>query len=1309
MSTILKTILSKLSENDKQDLEKNGIPPVCGIPLLFVSAASPQYWPNALNLVGAYAVEGQAVVTFLLATGYLNYNSTWQLTPEGYIVYVYAPQFVLGILNGSICIVTRTDDDASQQWTFKKYGNGYTITNKSYQTVLTVTDPISTGSPSGQLSLEALNGNPPGTQQLWKPLPSETFTEKRVYIQTEMAGKPGTGTIPWVVTGNATSVNTAQWVPGNADQVWIMKPNGTIESASDKSNILISNSKSSTDNTPVTLAAADTAISQAYYTWTFANNFLSVNPGGDIGEIGLNVDDNNLSNPLITYKDSGGSNCKWYIFPEQSTVINSWIYMAITSGSGVTGVLTIDTTNGAVGASLQLMQIQHGNPAQLWQITQEGYLMSALSPNLVLSIDTNNNNALITQTKEASGCLQTWCYCPNGAFVTCFNSDTLIYLSESSFPDGNTPGGVSTATKQGDPVGDNVVWDIIDYQPEVTGQWFTIYSGLSTPKENVTYLLTMDNNWNTLHLNPPLGDNILREGTPSFSQLWQLTLDGYIINAANPYLALTYNPNTSNAVMEPMQAGNINQQWYWGDKVDTTYSFNYKNNKKKLNVPGGILLNGASGSSNSLALYSVDIGYYGSEAVSIQAPNSTAGTPNQLWYFMPYSTNYDQPTNIRNLGGTDKVAGLFITLLENDDNSYSLTVGQTGSDPSLTTWKFVYPGYIMSIANSDIVLSLKLSGSVGALIYGPEVIAGLRQPYPEAWQLWTATNDGLLINNETGWALCANTAAEGTTLSTSGIGKSDSHNPEIDLQLWEFGAGKALQTLLVQPPLAYPALPAGPNEQSYYTQISNYLGLPLGLRSQYMNLSAPLSSYQTGMNAYIMEQTPGAVPAGDWLTILRQLNKELTAVIAVQQFFLQAGAFHQALNLAQSMMLSEMITACKLSSSSIVNPQKKSKSWIWDLCEGIIYTSLNIAGSSFGDPELGKQASDLNKLAKNGFPIMANLTSTTFNSGQAGLGARSQRNKDSAILQAIYSYEMSVLQLQESLLTVFEASGNALAQIETLVLSDWGKISAVYEMTKMVGGADSLYWTPNLSPIMAKSLLSSYASRVLQILIPAIKGVYISGSPFSGYPIRNKNALKLNTEGNGMSAENVDQSSSSWVTVNISEQVLNLLWSNGTKPLDFFRQTHGWDCIPMQYPNLIYSDNDGKPTEGAVVVTIQNCTTQAFTVGLVIVNRSGNLEALAGNLNVSRKLKPFGLAQFAAYSYTTYNSGNFGASGIFTINNGSGTTVITGTLSNNAVNGIGGLPEYSISLKPSSTYKTEYVRTNPNGQWLFNIYIYNTL
>jgi hypothetical protein len=1315
---MLKTLLPHLSKKDKQYLEENGMPPVCGIPLFFCSSASPQHWLNLLNIWGGNAQENQNVVLYPLygGQGSNTWNSTWQITPEGYIVCPFYPQFVIGLYNGILSIVLRSDNDTSQLWTFKNYGNGYTITNSSTQAVITTsTQNEDNPNSPGTISMLPLNGNPPSAEQLWKPLPAERanfyIPEKRVYIQTQMSGPPGTNNSSWVVTidpSNSNQVNLAPLVPGNPDQIWIMKPDGTIESASNESNILISNSTDGPKSTtPVTIAAAGTAAAQANYTWTFAGNFLSVNLGGNIGEIGLNANQSTWGDALITYENTGGQNCFWYIFPEQSTIPDKWIYLAITSSSGVTAVLTVETYYGAVGASLQLLETQHGNPAQLWRINAQGFLVSALSADLVLSIDTtNNNNALVLQTQGLSGCVQSWCYCPNGAFITNVSPQSF-YLTELSFPNGSTPGGVSAETQPDNSTpGTNALWDIIGYEPDLSGQWFTIYSGLSSPETYQSYLLTLDDNWNTLHLNPPLGNNILREGTPSFSQLWRLTLDGYIVNAVNPYLAVTYSPDTQNAIMEAIQPGNANQQWYWGNTVDTSLT------KKKLNVLGGTLLNSASG----LALYSTDLGSVGSNAISIQAQNSTTNTPNQLWYMMPYSTNYDQPTTIRNLGGKQKTSGLFITLQEHNDNSYSLTVGQTGSDPSLTVWKFIYPGYIVSIANSNIVLSLSVTGSSGDLSYGPEVVAGLRLPYPESWQLWTANDDGLLINNKTGWALCAVTAAEGSSLSTSKIGTTADSNPELDLQLWEFAAGKAFQTVLVQPPVAYH--PGDSNEELYYTQISNYLGLPLGLRSQYMNLSAPLSSYQTEMNAYVMEQTGGA-PTGDWLTILKQLNRELTSVIGVQRFFQTAGAFHQALSLAQSMLLSELITACALNNTTTVAPKKKNKSWIWDLCEGIIYTGLNIGGSLIGDPELGKQARTTESIVKNGFPILANLMSTTFTSGQAYMEGRSHGSNYSTVLQHIYNYEMTVLQLQENLLKVFEASGNALAQIETLVLSDWGKIEAVYEMTKIAGGLDSLYWTPDLSPGMAKNALSAYASRVLQILMPAINpAVSISESAYCAYPA-DKSWMKLNSGGNTFAAENLDQSMSSMSTVNISAQVLNLLWSNGTKPIDFFRQTNGWDCITLTYYNLV-SGGAGTnwPHNAGVVVTIQNCTTQAFSVDLSQITNGlsqGQSSALAGNPTQSRTLAPLGLAQFAAYSWYADSYGgntagdNFGAYGNFYINVGtSSTAAVTVYLNSNAHSGIykSEVPVYDVTLTPNSPYKAEQVSRVSNQLTLITIYIY---
>jgi len=1278
-----------LSYSDYKKLCKNGLPITYGVPLYLASRAGTEYTLNVLNVSSAQASNNQQIVLWQLPQGPRKWNMIFAITPEGYIVCPYFPWMALGIAAGVLCILTRDENDATQKWTFTRYQNAYTITNQDQNLAITAASQPN-GSIAGNVTLQPLDATP-SDSQLWMPLPGGDVALNRFYLQTKISGKPGTGNNPYVATLNNGQASVEVWEPGNQYQLWVIQPDGKISTASDFESILISNSKSNTDTTPVTVAPASSAASPLYYTWSYSENFISVDLGGDIGVIGLNVKGNDTPGEIITYENSSKDGCYWYVFPEQGLTTGEWIYLKASASSGAIAVLTAQVNGEATGAALQLSDIQYGNPTQLWHINTNGHLVSALSPGLVLSVSTSSGNPISLQQIGTEGFLQTWCYAPNGVLVTCLNQSELLYLTAESLPANGNPGTVGLYTNQND--NPKVIWDTVAYEPDTSGQFFTINSALSSASDFQSFLLTVEPDWGRIGIQAPMGGNVLREGAPSVNQLWRYTLNGNIISAANPYLALTYNPGSQSIVLAVIQPGNVYQQWYWGE----TSAITFKVGKKNKNFNGGTLLNrGAMG----LALNAAGVPSSSSCSPAVALADIT-DVPNQVWYMLPHEVNYDQSTTIRNLGGQGNVPGLFISLQQQSLSRYSLSVGSQGADPSYNIWKFIEPGFIVSQADPQIVLSLEPSENPADVAFGPAVCAALRDPDAPAWQLWTATAEGLLINHFNGLALCAVSPENGASLSTSQPDYSDNNNPETLLQVWEFGAGKALQTALIQPNVDFPGTQqADPAEQAYYQQISGYLGLPLGLRSQYMNLSAPLSAYQAEMNAYVFQQT-GGNPGGDWLATLQQLNREITAVMAVQQFFRQAGIFHQAISLAQSMVLSEVITACEIGENATVTPRKeKNRSWIWDFTEGLIYTGLNLGGLVVADPELGSQAKGMIGIFKDGCPVFANLMATTFTAGQAGLeGASNNKSQNLAYnrmqeaIQRITSYEITVLQLQETLLKTFEASGSALAQIESLVLDDWGKITAVYNMIKMPGGMDSLYWPPALSPQMAKSLLSSYGITVLQTLMPNNTKYQISGNPFCSYNPQGYGSLRLSLDGTSLTTENLDGSASNWNTVNIPPQVLNLIWGFDTNPINFFRRRQGWDVLPMIYPNLVSQGAGTNQSHSAgVVVTVQNFTGYQFTIDLSGL-QTGVGSALAGNPAQSRSLEPFGLTEFAAYSWIAspdHTPEDYGAYGNFSITNISGTAdavAVACSLGSNARNGIDGPIVYNVEVTPTPPFK----------------------
>jgi hypothetical protein len=1305
-----------LTFKDYMHLDKYGIPPTYGIPLMIVSAASPKYIFNQAQICGG-SLSGGAVTLWGAQPGPNVFNGMWQLTPEGRIVWPYNLQLAIGIVNGQTVMVALSDSDATQIWEIQAAsgGIGYTIYNSNsdqyWQAPPNQTVGYNGGNGNYGSGLITMNAANNAVNQVWIFLPPTIIPPNSFYIQSALptSGEPGQATNPLVIQYNSSSNQffVSPWSPGIADQLFRFNTDGSISQANDpaESSILTSTSTNGKSNSPLNFSPKNGAPTDLQ-TWTFdpaVNNFLTVTSAAT-GTLSVNVPNNEIHSALITWTTNGAwLNSVWYVFPAQSTVSGEWFYLQTTLNQndkqppGPAYVLTVASGSPVASTPVQINQLQSGALTQLWQLTPDGSLISAIDQTLVLTANTNGPATLQLPVAGANVNQQYWCVMPNG-MLAARNGTTAQYLSVLKSIDPSQPASAINPPMTNGEVtvydyfsannntGPNV-WNILTYEPDMSGQWFTIESVNENEATTSPYLLTVSDDWKAVGIQPPLGGNILPYGSASINQLWRFTLDGSIVSAVNTGLYLTGN---SNGDVRMAPAGAPNQQWAWGE----TWKMPFTHINKSYNFQSAVLMN----TSLQLALYTQYLGT--SSYVGMTTSQSPASSyPNQCWYIAPVNPAYNQPTTIRNQGGSGKVPGLFLQLQEaGTTDTYNITIGERGSEVALSTWVFIYPGYIASSVNNDIVLGMagtpvtnKNNTAIltGATTYGPNVCASLRATGYQAFQLWEATQEGVLINKQTGTALTLivdNSTTPATyTLSTTAYSPSDTNLP-----YWDFAPGQALQTVLVIPPVTFPVPASGSaDEQDAYDQICENLGLPGGIRTQYQNLAAPLSSYQLAIHLMPVPLDTTGVPSVAWLNVVNQLSNELTRVIAIQQFFTQANTFHESLTQAQALLVSELITACAFPNGqgTPVAPPKKRKAWIWDMFEGLLYTGLNAAGLLVGDPEAGKELSMGKKFIKNGLPVLANLISGASSTTQSVMQNKTPaNNKYSQALQNAYNYELSVFQLQQSLLNLFETIGSMLGKMQMVILADWGKISAVYDMIKNTGSIDSLYWPASMTPVMVQQMLAGYATKVLQTLIPANTQFYING-------------YLHNASGNGLQEDqltfygkNLDGTTSQWVAV-INADVMSQVWNYGTNPNDFYRQLNGWD-IWVKYP--YGSNTQGYQGSAALIITFYNETCVPMELDL------SGMKCTFGPS--SMKLPAYGAAQFAGFDYNnTINLSGPAGTYVITEESAPNNNVLNGTLSvYNAA--FGDMPSFSNGMTFTAPYYM--IRGTKTAPYVVNMTFY---
>jgi hypothetical protein len=235
-------------------------------------------------------------------------------------------------------------------------------------------------------------------------------------------------------------------------------------------------------------------------------------------------------------------------------------------------------------------------------------------------------------------------------------------------------------------------------------------------------------------------------------------------------------------------------------------------------------------------------------------------------------------------------------------------------------------GYIVNSLNPDLVLSLAVdpTSTLQAPVYDTKLVIAFKAPVPYAGQLWTATAGGIIYSRQNGLVLTVNGTFDPKTGTPVPVFVAPLANPASPppSQVWDFGTGKGLQAVLAQPPQPFPY---PEDDRSAYKYIDSRLGLSNStLRAEYLNLAAPLASYQTLLSRMPPPEqyrTKPTIP--EWEAIIGQLEQELTAAVAVQALFQQITDLHINLGLQQTMALQELATLLAIPTSTPVPPSRR--------------------------------------------------------------------------------------------------------------------------------------------------------------------------------------------------------------------------------------------------------------------------------------------------------------------------------------------------------------------------------------------------
>lgn len=699
-----------------------------------------------------------------------------------------------------------------------------------------------------------------------------------------------------------------------------------------------------------------------------------------------------------------------------------------------------------------------------------------------------------------------------------------------------------------------------------------------------------------------------QKGGASFgNQQWSISWDGYICSAIDSDLFLTLDGSNSTVTLAAIGPGQI-QQWVILSGGGGTAMIATKESY------AAWLANRNSGSPPQIQVLSVE-GSPGNGSVLTtngQDYPGTAATPMQQWSILPCFTVVDQWTTIKSQqspDGEDLLVSLPMKVSGDLKSGHSLDIMPTSTQAIVaprvafgngSTWQLTATGCLVNAWNSELVLTAGVdsSGDLDGTVW---VFPSTASPPPPN-QVWIVSQRGVLVSlaTQAGGTVCALTAQMQGEAPESGAQLTMTPYTQgwpTPGQQWEFFPGLALQTLLAQPPVAFPTLNSTTydyiEKQLWPTKTITVAGggtktvggpPPGGLRPQYTNLAAPLASFQSQILAIPNPNPPAGSPSTypDWDEVVSQLVAELTAAQAVQNLFQQMSLVALELTQAQSLVLNDIAAELQVAPATTLKAKFKWGQFVM----GIVYSALNIGA---GLATMG-ESSAIKTLASTGISAVANLLQTAFNSTQ--LKSEREQPKDAGF--------NTYAQMEASLLLAFEQIEEEIAAIEEMVLTDWRKLQIFYDMCLVPSGVDSLFWPSKATPSQARKMLPGYIDQVLKALIPTNDKYLInsysfeSGTATAGLavdmsassPSQTYIAINtpLTTESTGGSTFNTyTKYESSWPA-----RLVDYILESGATFNSVFRGIDGWQ-VPIK---------EQLATGGCCYVLIRNATDTQFYLNL---------------------------------------------------------------------------------------------------------------
>jgi hypothetical protein len=404
----------------------------------------------------------------------------------------------------------------------------------------------------------------------------------------------------------------------------------------------------------------------------------------------------------------------------------------------------------------------------------------------------------------------------------------------------------------------------------------------------------------------------------------------------------------------------------------------------------------------------------------------------------------------------------------------------------------------------------------------------LDSTYGNSFQQWSYNGTDRTVCNQLNVCLYAAATAPTAGSSVSAGPKPSTVTSTVNSNYqWYFYPDRTLSQILQQSPVAFPTLVTGQEAKAQH-YIATKLGLSLtsctynsntngntsnntyiGLRCEYSNLAAPLSTYLSLLST-MKAPASSKVSLATWKKVKAQLLAELNDAIAVQNLFEQVGSVFDTVFLGSEDLVNQDLADLAV---DLTDQTASKKTFSWQtLVEGLLYTALNVAGSFFGDPKAGSQTEKLYKGIGLACGTGANLMETGWNTAMAegtGSGTDPLANQFEGTAADLYQY----------LFNDFTFLDQFINNQEDQILQDWGKLELVGRLAQQTpslqNGLTGLAWDPTANSALVEKFTNAFQLAIMEQMLPQYFNLFIAvdwvGGEYNGGGLNSQSANEFNS------------------------------------------------------------------------------------------------------------------------------------------------------------------------------------------------------